>query len=240
MGRGQLILPASTGLVLIRKRDPAVLEARGFDLREHGHEGGKALVQPEVVPPAHGNEIAEPHVGHLVEDDVGAVLARRLGHFRTEDERFVEGDRADVFHSAGRELGHEELVVLLKRIRILVGLAVEVEALLGQGEDLVRVQVLGQRLAAEDAEIDVAVPVSHAVVRTRDDRGQVARHFGRGPEGPALDIFPSGELLGLPGIIGDDDPITGCQHAEGEAGFEIRLIEAGEHAVGIERLELAM
>ena len=152
----------------------------------------------------------------------------------------MEGDSADVLHGTGAELGYEELVIFLEGIGELVRLSVEVQSLLGDGEELVRVQVLGQRLAAEDAEIDVAVPVSHAVVRTRDDRGQVARHFGRGPEGPALDIFPSGELLGLPGIIGDDDPITGCQHAEGEAGFEIRLIEAGEHAVGIERLELAM
>ena len=46
-------------------------------LRMHGgdglvlHPGGKAFVEPDVVPPLHGDQVAEPLVGHLVSDDQG-------------------------------------------------------------------------------------------------------------------------------------------------------------------------
>src|SRR2546428_1411882 len=38
----------------------------GFEV----HEGGEALVQPEVVPPFHRYQISEPHVSNLMGDDV--------------------------------------------------------------------------------------------------------------------------------------------------------------------------
>ena len=49
-------------------------------LRVHGghglvlHPGGEALVEPDVVPPLHGHQVAEPLVGHLVGDDEGDFL----------------------------------------------------------------------------------------------------------------------------------------------------------------------
>ena len=30
------------------------------------HPGGEALVQPQIVPPGHGDEITEPLVSHFV------------------------------------------------------------------------------------------------------------------------------------------------------------------------------
>ncbi len=38
------------------------------------HPGGEALVEPEVVPPLHGDHVAEPLVGHLVRDDDGTLF----------------------------------------------------------------------------------------------------------------------------------------------------------------------
>src|SRR3712207_9506532 len=39
---------------------------RSLDL----HERGEGLVEPDAVPPLHGHEVAEPHVGELVVDHV--------------------------------------------------------------------------------------------------------------------------------------------------------------------------
>ena len=67
------------------------VEPRGFVLvdvplrmhRRHRlgfHPGGKAFVEPEIVPPLHGHQVAEPLVRHLVRDDRGHFLLR---HRRT-------------------------------------------------------------------------------------------------------------------------------------------------------------
>ena len=62
------------GLALDAEADPpAPLRAEGVD-RQHLHEGGERLVQPDAVPPPHGDQVAEPHVGDLVADDVGHPL----------------------------------------------------------------------------------------------------------------------------------------------------------------------
>src|SRR4029453_6152196 len=42
--------------------------------REDLHERGERLVEPDAVPPGHGDEVAEPHVGVLVGDHVGDAL----------------------------------------------------------------------------------------------------------------------------------------------------------------------
>src|SRR5256886_9654917 len=51
---------------------PRVRPAGGLGLAERGGEGGERLLQPQVVPPAHGDQVAEPHVRHLVQDQLGA------------------------------------------------------------------------------------------------------------------------------------------------------------------------
>ena len=144
MGGGQLILAARAGLVLVGEGHPSILEARRLDLGEHRHKGCEALVQPEVIPPAHRDQVAEPHVGHLVEDGVRAILADRLRHLGTKQHGLVERDAADVFHGPGAELWDEELIVFLERIGVLVRLGVEVETLFGNREDLLRIEVLRQ------------------------------------------------------------------------------------------------
>ena len=94
-------------------------------------------------------------MGELVQDRDDAALLDGVGHLRAEDVGLGERDGARVLHRAGVELGHEELVVLRERVRE-VELLLEVrEALVGLLEDVVGVEVLGEALAAEDAERDV-------------------------------------------------------------------------------------
>ena len=97
---------------------PRVVEARGLREAEIRGVRRERLVQPQVVPPAHRHEVAEPHVGELVEDDLGALEALAPGGRVAEQEAVVERrPRADVLHRTGVELRHEELVVLVERVR---------------------------------------------------------------------------------------------------------------------------
>ena len=141
---GKLVLPVRPGLAEVREGGPCLGESSRMHVGVVRCPLGEGLVQPQVVPPLHSDEIAEPHVGHLVQDGVGSLLVGRLRDPRTEDEIFQKGDAACVLHSPRVELGDEELVVLSEGIRNLKLFLEERESLLGQFENVVGVQVFGQ------------------------------------------------------------------------------------------------
>ena len=74
------------------------------------HEGCECFVQPDAVPPLHGDEVTEPHVRQFVTDDIGHQLLFGLGAGGGIDQqqRFAIGDATDVLHGAGGEVwqGH--------------------------------------------------------------------------------------------------------------------------------------
>ena len=83
-----------------------------------GEVGGKAFLQPEVVKPPHGHQVAEPLVGHLVQDRGEATeLARQRGSLAEDELVLVVEDRTRVLHAAERKRGREHKIELLKRIR---------------------------------------------------------------------------------------------------------------------------
>ena len=93
----------------------------------HLHERGEGFVEPDAVPPLHRHQVAEPHVGELVVDDVGDVL--QLGLRRPlgidEQQHLAERDAAEVLHRAEREVGNGDQVALVARVRdaVVVGAA---------------------------------------------------------------------------------------------------------------------
>jgi hypothetical protein len=96
---------------------------------EQLHERGERFVEPDAVPPEHGDEVAEPHVGHLVGDDVGHALdlgvrGRPLVH---QERRLAKGNGAHVLHGPRREVGNGEEVELVAGIRQAVVLLEELE-----------------------------------------------------------------------------------------------------------------
>ena len=103
-------------------RDAEARPALPFGLpvihRHHFHEGGERLVEPQPVPPAHGYQVAEPHVRVLVRDDVGHALqfAARRGVFVDQQGRLAEGDRAQILHRTEREVGNRDQVQFVARI----------------------------------------------------------------------------------------------------------------------------
>ena len=213
VGGRHLVLRGRADLEQAGERRPHVFEASAVGDRERADVGRERLVEPQVVPPAHGHEIAEPHVGHLVHDHERAHLPVGLGRGRPEDEaRVVERDGSGVFHRAG-ELGHEHLVIFRERIRVAESLDEEVEAALRDVEELVVVEVLDERLPAPDRQRDDLrtavwrrdpVLVANEVVRAGDDDGQVGREDRGAGETPA------GRLSSVPSVAtpaGVDDGV---------------------------------
>ena len=177
-------------------------------------------------------------MGHLVKDGVGTRQPGRLGDPRTEDVAFAERDAAGVLHRTEVELGHEELVVLAERVGHVELLGEPVEALTGQLDDLVGVEVLGHGLPAVDPELDIAVAGVHAVVGTGHERGDVGGdRLGR-LEGPAAGLALLGPR-GHPGV-GHDLPPGRRAGRHGDGRLDVRLVEAGVDAVGVLWLELGV
>ena len=100
------------------------------------HPGGKALVEPDVVPPLHGDQVAEPLVGHLVGDDQGDFFLGVDGGCFGIDQQIglAIGDGAEVFHGAGLEVGQGDEVELLERVGNAEVVVVVVQHVLGDIE----------------------------------------------------------------------------------------------------------
>lgn len=88
-GYAVVLVVAPDGLHYVQ--DPSV-DYRSGKLMVDGVEGlvadklGEGLVQPEVLPPLHSDQISEPHVGHLVQDYCPPVeyIVRNIGSERKE------------------------------------------------------------------------------------------------------------------------------------------------------------
>ena len=134
-------------LVAVEPGLPLRIEMLG---RLHLHPGGEALVEPEIVPPAHGDEIAEPLVRDLMGEDAEDAAARGVGARRRVEQQpaLEEGDGAPVLHGAAEAAGHRDQVELGQRIpdaEIVVEVAQQVDraveretalrALTGGGDD---------------------------------------------------------------------------------------------------------
>ena len=160
-----------------------------------------------------------------MQDRLGPRLPGRVGHPGPEDVALRERDAAGVLHGPGVELGAEDLVVLAELVGVGELLGEEVEAPLGDVEDLVRVEVLGERLPAGDGQVDGAVTVVDDVEVPRDDGGDVGRHLRRRSELPPPAGGRVGDLVGR--AVRRDVPARRRPHRELEGAFQIRLVEAG-------------
>ena len=84
--RGELVLLVGPGLHSRVERGPGAFGPAGRVFhRQVGHVGRERLVQPQIVPPTHRDEVAEPHVRHLVKDHFGAVEALNFCRRVAED-----------------------------------------------------------------------------------------------------------------------------------------------------------
>ena len=114
--------------------------------------GGEGLVEPEVVPPLHGDEVTEPHMAKLVLDNDGEEGKLWDGHvlFRAHNLIGVR-DAANVLHGTVLVIRAHDVVHLRERISCVEVLLVELQSRLGDTEDELMAEELDERLSDEDA-----------------------------------------------------------------------------------------
>ncbi len=198
-----------------------------------------------VLPGQGCCEIAEPHVGHLMEDGVGTLAARALGDTGPEQVALVERHATRILHGTHVEFGNEELVVLLERIGNAEERLVILEALLGGFEDLVLLQILEHRSTAVQTQLDglagerAHVRVGHVSIRAGDCRVEVGRkRFGGLEMMRGATVF--GGLIAQFPIVAHHSPFRWGGHREGGLRLDVGLVETGEYHVGIEWLEVGV
>ncbi len=232
VGGGALVGVVAPGFAGDGEVGPGVGVLGGFGDGLVAHVFGEGLVEPDVVPPLEGDEVAEPHVGHFVGDDHDAGLAFGVGDGRAEDEFVAEGDESGVFHRAGVEFGDECLVVGVEGVGLVEFLVVAVEAAGGEVEEFlgVGVEVGGEGLAYVEAEGDAAVFGAYGVPGSGGDGHEVGADGRGGGELPV----PFGGVSGAGGdAVAEDGPLGGRGDGGVEDGFEVGLVEGGEDAGGV-------
>ncbi len=150
------------------------------------HPGSEALVEPEIVPPGHGHQVAEP----LVRQFVGVGLEGELPRaFRTllrvdQQQRLVVDDAAPAFHRAIEAAGNGDLVDLgqgIGNVEVVVVVAQQVAGgrqRKGGGTELA--------FGRDHADVDAGLTCLGTIELAYHQRHQVARHVRRGGEGDAL------------------------------------------------------
>ncbi len=235
VGGGALVGVVAPGLAGDSEVGPGVIEAGGFGEGLVAHVLGEGLVQPDVVPPLEGDEVAEPHVGHLVGDDHGAGLPLGVGDGGAVDELVAEGDQAGVLHGARVELGDEGLVVGVEGVGLVELLVVAVVARVRDGEEFfgVGVQVGGEGAAAVEAEGQAAVLGAHGVPGAGGDGDEVGGDQRCGCRLPyAVGLFGD--------AVGEDGPALGGLDGQLEDGLEVGLVEGGEDALDVVQEQLGV
>ena len=221
----------------------------GFLGAEGTHEVCEGFLEPQVVPPFHGDEVAEPHVCHFVADGVGAAFEVVLGCAGDEDVVFGEGDQAGVLHGADVVFGNEGLLVLGVRVGVVEEVLEEVQAVLGDLEDVVVVEVRLQGLAAVGdqgniAAVDLALGLvggGCGEVLAGQDCGDVGGDLSGGGEDVLGDGIVGGVgHLRLENGVGANNPVLGRGDAEVEDGLQVGLFEVGEDAAAVGGLVLGV
>ena len=78
---------------------------------EVGDEVGKALIEPDVIPPRHSDQVAEPVMRKLVGNSVGEIEHALSGDLLLPDVQVIESDNPRVLHGAPLVLVGKDLVV---------------------------------------------------------------------------------------------------------------------------------
>mmetsp|Transcript_24042 Transcript_24042/g.34928 ORF Transcript_24042/g.34928 Transcript_24042/m.34928 type:complete len:332 (+) Transcript_24042:123-1118(+) len=214
-------------------------------LREEGVRGvglgpgGEPLVEPEVVPPLHGHQVAEPLVGQLVGHHGAHPLLLLAGGLLLVNEQvyLAVGHQAPVLHGTHGKLGDGHHVQLGQGVRHLEEVVVEVQAPAPhvQGE-LARLGLPRGRVHAH--EHVVLGVLLHKVKLAHADGDQVRGHLWGGHEHHLLAAILQGVDL-LLRHVAEGGEVLGHHNGELKAGLQGRLVPAGEALAGVQGLKLS-
>ena len=203
-----------------------------------GHPGGEGLVEPEIVPPGHGDEVAVPHVRELVRDHLGRALA--LGERRRrgveQQQRLAEEDGARVLHRAELEVRNRD------EIELRVGVGQAEVALETSQRGLRGLEREGREaaLAGRVPNLDRRTTRFHrrrGLQRTDGERDQIGREGRRLLEADLLAAAREAPRA-LDGRVRDHAVRARRRDGDPEARLHRRLVEAREELARVGRLEL--
>ena len=205
--------------------------------------GSETLVQPELIPPVHGDQVAEPLVSKFVRDNVGNVVleARRSSGFIVEDTSGSVSDETPVLHGSVCEFVNSEQVGLGERVLNLENVGEEVNDLGGVFnspfslvlETASSVNADGQLLA-----VVLALSETLNVLEITESPGQeVGAHDGSALKGHDLPALLAG-LGVLDRHVAEDDLVDGDLNVKVEGSLQVGLVKARESSTSIGRLEL--
>ena len=205
--------------------------------------GSETFVEPELIPPVHGYQVAEPLVSKFVRDNVGNVVleARRSSGLIVEDTSGSVSDETPVLHGSVCEFVDREQVRLGERVLNLENIGEEVNDLggvLNSPLSLVletagSVNADGQLLA-----VVLALSVTLNVLEITQSPGQeISAHDGSALKGHDLPALLAGLGL-LDRHVAEDDLVDGDLNVEVERSLQVGLVKAREGSTSIGRLEL--
>ena len=97
------------------------------------HHICKRFIEPEVIPPFHGNKITKPHVRQLVSNHDSNILAVVEGRFLVREHRnLTKSDETPVFHRASFEIWYRKEIHFRKRERRLETIVIEIQYIGGE------------------------------------------------------------------------------------------------------------
>ena len=209
--------------------------------RARRHPGGETFVEPQVVPPLHRHQVAEPLVGDLVRGDRKHALAVGLGgDRRVEQQGVFEGiDRAPVLHRA-EELaaaGRGDVVEFRQGIwdgEILVVFAQHVVGRV-QGET----RLVEQTRLRHDTDLGIAELDRGAFEIAESEEQQVGGHLRRSGETHALAAVAEFDAL-RNRHVADGHLRRGHDRFEGECRLVVGLVPGRNEAPRIGVLELGV
>jgi hypothetical protein len=202
-----------------------------------GHPGGEAFVEPQVVPPGHGDEIAGPQVRHLVGDDpVDQLLVAGARQLRVENYVcLAEEDRAPVLHRARDVAGRGHQVELRQRISAAEIVVVIGQELFGGLQGIARLGSLA--LADHDADRGSVDVLRHPLQVADSEEQQVRAHPWRRLEAHALETARQ-RLAGGLGHVGHRQLMRRHDGGDREHGLLRGLVEHRHEAPRVGRLKL--
>ena len=196
------------------------------------HPAREAFVEPDVVPPRHGDEVAEPLMRHLVGDDAedaAACIARAGGRIEQQS-ALEERDAAPVLHGAAETSRHRDQVELGQRIgdaEIIVEVAQQTACGV---ERITSVHALAPRRHHPDG--DTADIGSGALQVARREHEKIARHARRRLKRNAL-LAVADRLLLSDRHVGHCEKRLRHRYGEGNARLEGGLVPAWKDAARI-------
>ena len=75
----------------------------------------EAFIEPEIVPPIHGDKVAEPVMRQLMHEGIGKIVVVVLGGVGLKHFFLVVGDKSCIFHGPVGVISHPNLIILFER-----------------------------------------------------------------------------------------------------------------------------